>query len=93
MRKKISLGVVISLFGLLVIAPAKTYTSKGVGSSGITASHPQNVPPQKPKYDYMSTILSRTTPLGLKIGPELENFLQQPSTKWAIRVGAKHVLN
>lgn len=93
MRKKISLGVVIFLFGLLAIAPAKMYTSKGVDSSENTASHPQNVPPKKPKYDYMSTILSRTTPLGLKIGPELEKFLQQPSTKWAIRVGAKHVLN
>ncbi|MBA7630107.1 hypothetical protein ES703_37617 [subsurface metagenome] len=41
----------------------------------------------------MSTLLSRTTPLGFKIGPELEKLLKQPSTKWAIRVGAKHVLD
>lgn len=87
MRKKILLGVIISLFIFFVLTPHNMLSSKDL------ASHPQNVPDKKPKYDYMSTLLSRTTPLGLKMGPELEKLLKQPSTKWAIRVGAKHVLD
>jgi hypothetical protein len=50
--------------------------------------------PKKPKYDYMSTFLSRDTePLGLKENITLRKFLEQPSIKWAIRSGKKHILN
>jgi len=54
-------------------------------------NHPQNV--KKPKYDYMSTFLSRNTnPLGLKENIALKKYLNQPSIKWAIRAGEKHIL-
>lgn len=49
---------------------------------------------QKPKYDYMSTFLSRNTkPLGLKEDKTLQKLLKQPSFVWAIRSGAKHILD
>jgi len=53
---------------------------------------PQNT--QKPKYDYMSTFLSRNTnPLGLKENPELNKYLNQASIKWAVRSSERHLLN
>ncbi len=94
MRKKISLGVVIFLFVFMVFIPLNTLSSKDVFISRSAASHPQNIPDKKPKYDYMSTFLNRSTnPLGLKIDPELEKLLKQPGIKWAIRAGSKHVLD
>ncbi|UCE22848.1 MAG: hypothetical protein JSV46_11760 [Candidatus Aminicenantes bacterium] len=94
MRKKICLGVVIFLFVFMVFIPHNTLSSKDVFISRSTASHPQNIPDKKPKYDYMSTFLNRSTnPLGLKIDPELEKLLKQPGIKWAIRAGSKHVLD
>jgi hypothetical protein len=57
-----------------------------------SASAPQSV--KKPEYDYMSSILSRNTkPLGLKDNLPLRRFLNQPSFKWAIRSGGRHILN
>lgn len=54
--------------------------------------HPQST--KKPKYDYMSTFLSRDTkPLGLKEDVALKKFLKQPSIKWAIRGGSRHILD
>ena len=93
MRKKIALGVAFFLFMALVLTPPSTLSSKGVSLSKDPA-YPQNVPEKKPKYDYMSTILSRNArTLGLKMDPMLEKLLNQPSIKWAIRAGAKHVLD
>ncbi len=58
----------------------------------VTAVNPQSI--KKPKYDYMSTFLSRDTkPLGLKEDPALKRFLKQPTIKWAIRAGGRHILN
>ncbi|MDD8031671.1 MAG: hypothetical protein PHQ25_06680 [Acidobacteriota bacterium] len=49
---------------------------------------------QKPKLDYMSTFLSRTTsPLGLKEDEELRRLLKQSKTHWALRAGIRHILN
>jgi len=49
---------------------------------------------KRPKYDYMSTILSRSTrPLGLKENVALNKFLNQPSIKWAVRAGERHILH
>ncbi len=94
MRKKICLGVVIFLFVFVIFIPHNTLSSKDVLISRSTVSHPQNIPDKKPKYDYMSTFLNRSTnPLGLKIDPELEKLLKQPGIKWAIRAGSKHVLD
>ncbi len=94
MRKKICLGVVIFLFVFMIFIPHNTLSSKDFFFSTSAASHPQNVPEKKPKYDYMSTFLNRSTnPLGLKIDPELEKLLNKPGIKWAIRAGSKHVLD
>jgi len=58
---------------------------------------PDQTPPQevqKPKLDYMSTFLSRTTnPLGLKEDQELRQLLRQSRAKWAVRAGLRHILN
>lgn len=52
----------------------------------------QDEPEKKP--DYMSTFLSRDTkPLGLKEDLALKKLLRQPSIKWAIRAGRKHILD
>ena len=49
---------------------------------------------QKPKYDYMSGFLSRSTqPLGLKENPGMKEMLAQGSVRWALRAGLRHVLN
>jgi hypothetical protein len=57
----------------------------------------QDPPPQevqKPSYDYMSTFLSRSThPLGLKEDPAARRMLSQGPVAWAIRAGARHVLD
>jgi hypothetical protein len=52
---------------------------------------PQNT--QKPKFDYMSSILNRTNPLGLIDNAPLRALLSQPSIKWAMRSGGRHILN
>lgn len=63
----------------------------------VTQSTPTQVPPQeiqKPRLDYMSTFLSRTTsPLGLKEDKELRRLLRQSKTSWAYRAGIRHILN
>jgi len=93
MRKKITLGIFFFFFMALVLAPPGTLSSKGISLTKNPA-YPQNVPEKKPKYDYMSTIMSRNArTLGLKMDPILEKLLKQPSIKWAIRAGAKHVLD
>ena len=93
MRKKITLGIVFFFFMALVFTPPRILSSKGVSLTKNPA-YPQNVPEKKPKNDYMSTILSRNArTLGLKIDPVLEKLLRQPGIKWAIRAGAKHVLD
>ena len=61
------------------------------------ASASQEPPPekiQKPKYDYMSGILSRSTqPLGLKEDPVIRKMLSQGAVKWALRSGSRHILD
>jgi len=56
--------------------------------------NPQNYPVKKPRYDYMSTFLSRNTkPLGLKEDLALKKLLNQHPIKWAIRAGERHILD
>jgi hypothetical protein len=55
-------------------------------------TNPQQI--QKPTYDYMSNYLSRSTrPLGLNVDPLAKEILSQKSAKWAVRAGARHVLD
>jgi predicted small secreted protein len=60
--------------------------------SGGQENPPRDI--QQPKYDYMSTFLSRSTqPLGLKDAPEVRALLEQTSAKWAVRATARHILD
>lgn len=53
---------------------------------------PQDI--QKPSYDYMSGILSRSTsPLGFRADPAIRRMLGQGSVPWAIRAGSRHILD
>jgi len=55
---------------------------------------PQELPVQKPRYDYMDGVLSRSTsPLGLKEDILARALLQQSRTMWAVRAGLRHVFN
>jgi hypothetical protein len=86
---------IIAPFALTIIL---LFTFKKIGfSASVFFPKIPNVNPQtskKPKYDYMSTFLSRDTePLGLRENIALKNFLEQPSFKWAVRAGKKHILN
>jgi hypothetical protein len=54
----------------------------------------QSEPVKKQATDYMSDFLSRNTkPLGLKEDRRLERLLKQPAINWAIRAGARHILD
>lgn len=76
-----ALGMLLKLASPL---PLRAATGQDAGSQEI----------QKPKYDYMSTFLSRSTrPLGLKEDPALRKLLNQGAVKWAIRAGSRHVLD
>jgi hypothetical protein len=69
-----------------------TYAFFGDHSAENSEETPQST--QKEKFDYMSSILSRNTkPLGLKENISLRNFLNQPSIRWAMRAGDRHLLN
>jgi hypothetical protein len=53
----------------------------------------ENVPGQKPAFDYMSSYLSRNTnPLGLEEDKEIRDLRVQPSIKWVVRAGWRHAL-
>lgn len=66
-------------------------------SPGPQATASQEPPPkeiQKPNYNYMDGFLSRSThPLGLKDDPVTRRMLGQGPVAWAIRSGARHVLD
>lgn len=92
MRKRILVGIFFFIFVFLFCISHKALTPKNLSFSKTFSASPQEV--KKPKYDYMSTFLSRNTkPLGLKKDPELEMLLKQPTIKWAIRAGKKHILD
>lgn len=90
---------IVSVLALIFLVSLLTSMVKERGISApefsLTASGAP--PPQetkKPKYDYMSTVLSRDTkPLGLKEDIALKKFLKQSSIKWAIRAGERHILD
>jgi hypothetical protein len=85
---------IVFAFALTLIL---SFTLKKIGFSATSLFSKVNAEPQtpqKPRYDYMSTFLSRDTePLGLRENVTLKRFLEQPSIKWAIRSGKKHILN
>jgi hypothetical protein len=86
----------VLLSGILALAASQAIVKPSPvrplwASSGEQAA-PQEI--QKPKYDYMSTFLSRSTqPLGLKEDPAVKKLLSQGAVRWAIRAGSRHVLD
>jgi hypothetical protein len=79
---------------LLVFCLGSSPSSAGDISSPSGSSLPQDTLGQKPKYDYMSTFLSRSTkPLGLKEDLIMKKLLKQPRAIWAIRAGLRHILD
>jgi len=58
------------------------------------AQEPPTQEVQKPKYDYMSTFLSRSTnPLGIKEDLAARRMLNQGPVPWAVRAGWRHILD
>ena len=57
------------------------------------AGAPQELPEQKPRFDYMSTFLRGRKPLGLKEDLIMTRLLKQPRASWAIRAGTRHILD
>lgn len=92
-NRVISVLTLIFLVSLLTSILKEQGFSQGAPSlTALRASYPQST--KKPKYDYLSTVLSRDTkPLGLKEDIALKQFLKQPSIKWAIRAGERHILD
>ena len=82
--------------GLLLLAVLSVIFALGPARPLWASSNRQAAPQeaQKPKYDYMSGVLSRSTqPLGLKENPGMKEMLAQGPVRWAIRAGSHHVLN
>ena len=80
--------LVLGLLGAVSMVAIGTALSLPAGGSGAA----QEV--QKPKYDYMSTFLSRSTrPLGLKENPATRKMLNQGAVKWSIRAGTRQILD
>jgi hypothetical protein len=81
----------MGLVALLSPSPKSTLPKGGLYSGFLQAQ--ENVPTQKPSFDYMSTFLSRNTkPLGLEENKEIKRLKQQPVIKWAVRSSLRHSL-
>ncbi|NPV83791.1 MAG: hypothetical protein HPY46_09470 [Candidatus Aminicenantes bacterium] len=98
MKVAVAAGLILTLCGLVCILTGQVANRPETRQQEtVTQTPPDQVPPQevqKPKLDYMSTFLSRTTsPLGLKEDEELRRLLKQPKTNWALRAGIRHILN
>jgi hypothetical protein len=90
--RKFLRACVIALAVIFLLSLEKTAFSNSPLFSPDKQSDPQNT--KKPKYDYMSTFLSRNTePLGLKENIALKKLLQQSTIKWAIRSSKRHILD
>jgi hypothetical protein len=90
-RKKRAVAGAAAALGLfLALGPSDART----GPQASSQDEPPQQEVQKPTYDYMSTYLSRSTnPLGLKEDPAARRMLNQGAVAWAIRAGARHVLD
>jgi hypothetical protein len=87
---------VFFLLFLFPISVSSHRTSKHPLPENLSGKSPQDSPQstKKPREDYMSSFLLRNAkPLGLKDNAVLRKFLNQPSIKWAMRSGGRHILN
>jgi hypothetical protein len=81
-------GLAAVSFILLLGVPA------GRSGAQTTSQEPPPREVQKPNYDYMSGLLSRSTnPLGLKDNPAVRRMLGQGPVAWAVRAGSRHILD
>jgi hypothetical protein len=91
-KNKILSVAVLFLFLSLFLSSPRAKSSQVSAKNML--SNPQESPIKKPRYDYMSTFLSRNTkPLGLKEDLLSKKLLSQPLIKWAIRAGERHILD
>lgn len=87
--KRAFLGALAGVFLGLSLGPAALRPG---AQAAAQEPPPQEI--QKPNYDYMSGLLSRSTrPLGLKEDPAARRMLGQGAVPWAIRAGSRHVLD
>ncbi|NIM90986.1 MAG: hypothetical protein GTO17_08565 [Candidatus Aminicenantes bacterium] len=94
MKDKIISVLLLFLLLALVVSSPRNYSSTSVVAAKGPSMSPQDYPVKKPRYDYMSTFLSRNTrPLGLKEDLTLKRLLNQHPMKWAIRAGERHILD
>lgn len=73
--------------------PLRAFLLAVVLLAGAPGTAPQDLPEQKPKFDYMSTFLRGRKPLGLKEDLIMKRLLKQPRASWAIRAGSRHILD
>jgi len=88
--------VVALASGLFMVAGLAALLTFGSASPLLSPLESQAAPQeaQKPTYDYMSTFRSRSTrPLGLKEDPAMKKLLDQGAVRWAVRAGARQVLD
>ncbi|MBN1225112.1 MAG: hypothetical protein JXB23_17820 [Candidatus Aminicenantes bacterium] len=86
------IALMITLCAIFLLSLEKSAYSGSPFFPFVTKPDPQSS--KKPKYDYMSTFLSRNTqPLGLKENIALKKLLEQSSIKWAIRSSKRHILD
>jgi hypothetical protein len=89
MKKKLAAGILFALLPLVSTTPQSQEKPPPEANPPVGT-----VPAQKPKYDYMSSFLSRDTrPLGLKEDQALKKLLRQRAMKWAVRTGTRHILD
>lgn len=94
MKIKIFSVLLLSLLLALVLSSPRNYSFTNLIAAKSPSLSPQDYPAKKPRYDYMSTFLSRNTrPLGLKEDLTLKRLLNQHPIKWAIRAGERHILD
>lgn len=93
MKSKISYILFILFLFCLVFTSQGDLISKDRFLAKRTEILLQEQPAKKEKQDYMEKMLLRNAdPLGLKEDLALKKLLKQPSIKWAIRAGKKHIL-
>lgn len=91
MKKPVFTVLFLSLFLLPLSSGVRGVRDQG-GRQAQQETPPGGI--EKPKYDYMSSFLARSTqPLGLKDAPEVRMLLEQSAAKWAIRSGKRQILN
>jgi len=94
MKQKI-ISVIFLFFLVAFLASLqRAHVVKNWTVANNSSTDPQTYPVKKPRYDYMSTFLSRNTkPLGLKEDLEAKKLMRQPAIKWAFRAGNRHILD